>query len=204
MAQPLLAFDDAVGLLKSGGVLLMGTDTLPGFHCRADLADPVERILAVKGRQAGKSLLVLAGSVEQARRVTGTLDGRQSAFCRECWPGPFSLILPAGGELSANAIGGGVTVAVRVPAVASLRSLVLAVDFPLVSTSANLSGQSPFDNLPEAGKAFANQIDGIWQPVENKIDIAGAPRPIPSALLDLTVWPPAVLRAGPEDPPTVE
>ena len=42
-----LAFEDAVGILKTGGLLLMGTDTLPGFHCRADLPEAVDRILAL-------------------------------------------------------------------------------------------------------------------------------------------------------------
>jgi tRNA A37 threonylcarbamoyladenosine synthetase subunit TsaC/SUA5/YrdC len=52
VSAELLSFEDAVGILKSGGVLLMGTDTLPGFHCRADLSESVARILALKGRQS--------------------------------------------------------------------------------------------------------------------------------------------------------
>ena len=57
--------ENAVRILESGGILLMETDTLPGFHCRADLPEAVERIAALKGRDGGKPLLVLAGSDEQ-------------------------------------------------------------------------------------------------------------------------------------------
>ena len=87
-----------------------------------------------------KSMLVVAGSVDQVSLVTGNLHSRQFAFYQRCWPGPFSLILPAGGELSRAVNDGGETVAVRVPDLESLCSLVLSVGFPLVSTSANRSG----------------------------------------------------------------
>ena len=203
MAGSLLTFEDAVGLLQSGGVLLMGTDTLPGFHGRADQAEPVARILKLKGRPEGKPLVVLAGSVDQARLVTGNLGKPQSAFCRRCWPGPFSLILPAGGDLNPAVRSDSGTVAVRVPAVPSLRDLILAVGFPIVSTSANLSGQPPIRDFDEAVREFREQINGSWQPSENiSLEESGL-KPGPSALVDLTVWPPVELRRGPQAAPPV-
>ncbi|MCK9996222.1 MAG: L-threonylcarbamoyladenylate synthase [Candidatus Krumholzibacteria bacterium] len=192
MVDRLLTFDAAVGLLKSGGVLLLGTDTVPGFHCRADMPDSVARIQTLKGRGSEKSMLVLAGSVDQAGLVTGTLDERQSVFCRRCWPGPFSLILPASK---------GQTVAVRVPALESLRSLVLSVGFPLVSTSANRSGESPCPDFKAALADFSSQVDGGWNPRESRGEAAGSTLIGPSALIDLTSWPPVQLRQGPLNPP---
>jgi len=201
VAVEFLAFDDAAGLLKSGGVLILGTDTLPGFHCRADLADSVARILDLKGREADKSLLLLAGSVEQASGVSGTLDERQIEFCQRCWPGPFSLILPSGGGETPAAIAREGTVAVRVPALESLRSLILAVGFPLVSTSVNRSGDAPLDNLETACSEFEGRIDGCWKPTEYPPGPPFSGPVRPSALIDLTVWPPVLLRPGPQDPP---
>ncbi len=201
MAGNLLTSEDAVGILQSGGVLLMGTDTLPGFHCRADRAEAVDRILELKGREKGKSLLVLAGSAAQAELVTGALDHLQSDYCRRCWPGPFSLILPAGDCLSPSIKASKGTVAVRVPAVPSLRRLVLAVEYPLVSTSANLAGQPPFTSLETAQDHFMDKVDGVWQPEENKKDMNSSGEGVPSALIDVTLWPPRPLRAGPCDPP---
>lgn len=204
MSVELLNFEDAVGILKSGGVLLMGTDTLPGFHCRADLPESVARIFALKGRPEGKSLLVVAGSVEQVGLVAGTLDSRQQDFCRRCWPGPFSLILPSGENLSAEVPSLDGTVAVRVPDLPSLCDLVMAVGFPLVSTSANLTGQVAYKTLEDAGLAFSNQVDGSWQPEENKQNIDAKVSAQPSALIDLTVWPFLQLRSGPLNPPSAE
>ena len=204
MAGELLAFADAVRLLQSGGVLLLGTDTLPGLHCRADLPGSVERILALKGRPGGKSLLVLAGSVEQTRLVTGPLSERQSLYCKRCWPGPFSLILPAYLELSSHIISDNGTVAVRVPDVASLRDLILAVGFPVVSTSANLSGHPPSGDLQIARRVFSGKVNGSWQPSEIADVASSGSEAVPSALIDLTVWPPVALRSGPQIPPQPE
>ncbi len=197
MAGEFLTTEDAAGLLKSGGVLILGTDTLPGFHCRADQSEPVGRIMELKGREPEKSLLVLAGSLAEASLVTGALDDRQIACCERCWPGPFSLILPSGGRLSRSVNAGGGTVAVRVPSSESLRSLLLAVGFPLVSTSVNMSGEAALSEMKGAQKAFGARVDGYWSPSET----SGGPSsegPIkPSALVDLTIWPPVQLRSGP-------
>ena len=197
MAGQMLPTDDAAELLQSGGVLIMGTDTLPGFHCRADLPEAVARVLALKGRQPEKSLLVLAGSRDQVSLVTGNLDARQAECCGRCWPGPFSLILPAGGKLSPNVNDAGDTVAVRVPALDSLRSLILAAGFPLVSTSVNVSGEPPLGDLATARAVFGGRIDGLWAPAEQPGAAAGDGPVRPSALIDLTRWPPVQLRPGP-------
>jgi L-threonylcarbamoyladenylate synthase len=201
VAGGLLASADAARLLEAGGVVILGTDTLPGLHCRADLAEPVRRILELKGREPHQRLLVLAGSAAQAARVTGILDDRQTDYCTRCWPGPFSLILPSGGTLCPLVNAGGGSVAVRVPGLASLRELILATDFPLVSTSANFSGEPPCADLDAARSVFGDRVDGYWQPLESPLGPPGIGRPLPSALIDLTVWPFLQLRPGPLEPP---
>lgn len=193
MARSCLGTADAVRSLRSGGVLLLATDTLPGLHCRADDASAVDRIFAIKRRSAGKSLLVLAGSVAQALAVTGPLSAIQTRACVQCWPGPFSLVLPAGTGILAAALNESRTVAVRVPAVPALRELILEVGVPLVSTSANLTGRPAARKLPAAAAALGALVDGIW----GEDPAAGTPL-LPSALVDLTVEPFRVLRPGPQ------
>ena len=81
-------------LLADGAVVLLPTDTLPGFHCRADRADAVARIVALKGRDARRPLLLLCASAEQAFGLAGRLSPEVRDYARRCWPGPFTLILP--------------------------------------------------------------------------------------------------------------
>jgi len=189
--------EDAVRRLISGGVLLLATDTLPGWHCRSDDAVAVGRILAAKGRSHDKPLLVLAGSFDQARELTGTLNAAQTAACRQCWPGPFSLILPVGSPVLPEVTAGRPSLAVRVPAVAALRDLILAVGVPLVSTSANRAGEAPSGDLTAAARKFGALSDGIWGQ-----ELGGAAAPQASAVVDLTVDPFRVLREGPLPFPT--
>lgn len=182
----------AVRILRRGGVLVMATDTVPGLHCRADDPCAVQRVIACKGRPEGKSLLVLAGSLQQARLVTGELSAKQTSACRNCWPGPFTLILPAAAGLLPEVAAIGGTIAVRVPGWVPLQELILAVGVPLVSTSANRAGQAPAMDLAAAAAVFGNEVDGVWGDERE----SSGPQ-MPSALVDLTSAPFAVLRVGP-------
>jgi|GEM_PF-778755 len=204
-AEPqILATCDAARVLDSGGVLLLETDTLPGFHCRVDRPGGMARIVDLKGRTPEKPFLLLAGSLEQALGVCGPLAARQASYCRQCWPGPFSLILPAGEQLPPEAVSVTGGVAIRVPTGDRLSALLVAVGVPLVSTSANRAGDAPLGDLADAWSAFDDAVDGVWtsSPDTLRLD-AESPGVVPAAsgLVDLTTWPPQVLREGPRKAP---
>jgi tRNA A37 threonylcarbamoyladenosine synthetase subunit TsaC/SUA5/YrdC len=114
------------------------------------------------------------------------------------------LILPAAAGLPSGVAAPGGTVAVRVPELPALCDLVLAVGFPLISTSANLSGGPALTDLEGAFKAFMNEVDGVWQPAGNKKIKDSQTGARPSALIDLTTWPGRLLREGPRQPPAVD
>lgn len=199
LTAPLLKFQDAARALIAGGVLILPTDTLPGFHCRFDDRDAVRRIAEIKGRSTGKPLLVLASGMAQAKMVLGPLDSRQSQLCAACWPGPFTLILPARLGLPDEVTAGSGTIGVRVPAFPRLVDLLNRVGRPLVSTSVNRQGLAPARNLDEARRRHGDDGDGCWS-------FSGSPdeekgKPVSSTLADLTCWPPKILRQGPKSLP---
>ena len=197
MTAPQLNCTDAARILDAGGVLLLRTDTLPGLHARADRPEAVARITALKGRGEDKALLLLASSAAAVRRVA-VLEPRQQIYADRCWPGPFSLILPAVPGLPVAVTAGGGTVAVRVPRAPLLQELLERVGVPLVSTSANRSGESPATDLAGALAIFGDEVDGACDPGHDMVEPA-----VPSALVDLTAWPPRILREGPEAAPGV-
>ncbi|MCP4571856.1 MAG: L-threonylcarbamoyladenylate synthase [bacterium] len=193
---------DAAGVLASGGVLLLATDTLPGFHARVDRPAAVDRIQLLKGRRRPKPLVVLAVSAAEALRVAGPLDRRQLAYVERCWPGPFSLVLPVRAEVPDAVTAGGPTVAVRVPGDEALREFLAAAGGPLASTSVNAAGQAPARTLDEAVARFGDAVDGVWDPGGSPPE-PGRPA-LPSAVIDLTTWPPRQIRPGPLTPPPVD
>lgn len=187
-----LELDAAAGRLASGGVLLLATDTLPGLHARADLPVAVERVRSLKERDRARPLLLLAGSADQVRTLLAPLSPAQLLACDRCWPGPFTLILPAARDLFGHLTTPDRTLAVRVPAHASLCRLIIAAGFPMVSTSVNQPGVPPCVSLDEAVRAFGDRVDGYW-PAESPVPYTV----VPSCLVDLTGPAPRVLRGGP-------
>jgi len=191
----LIDWGDAAKMLAAGGIVLMPTDTVPGLHCRADHKSAILRLIQLKGRDPAKPFLLLCSSLEEALSLTIRDDSQVLKVARHCWPGPFTLILPAGPEVPVAATNGDRKVALRVPQPAELRQLVAAVGSPLISTSANHAGNSPATDMAEAERRFAAVVDGVvteipfWLPVGEKARA--------SALVDVTSWPPRVLRAGP-------
>lgn len=195
-----VSFEDAARLLEAGGVLLIATDTLPGFHCRADRPAAIERIAELKGRPAGKPLLVLAGSLEQVQAVAEAPEPGRRRLLERCWPGPFSVILLARRDVPDGVTAGRGTVAVRIPAVRRLRELVLAAGCPLVSTSVNRAAGEPALDLDAAVARFGDVVDGWFHPA----GAGSAGDSAPSALVDATVDPPVQLRDGPLPWPGVD
>ncbi len=191
--------DEAAGAaLAAGKVLLLATDTICGLHARADDAAALARLLALKGRRPEQPFLVLAASVEQALALCRTLPGRSRSVCTAAWPGPFTFILPAVdglADLVCDRERG--TVAVRVPGRADLCRLIALAGGAVASTSANATGQPPLANLEEAVAAFGGRVDGWWPGGEGAAAGTAASEARPSALVDLTVQPPRVLRPGP-------
>jgi L-threonylcarbamoyladenylate synthase len=183
----------AASRLAAGGVLILPTDTICGLHARADCPAALARLAALKGRAPERPLLVLASSLEQARELCLPLSREQSAWCAAAWPGPFTFILAAADGLPAAVrdVQRG-TVAVRVPARADLRRLIERAGGALASTSANLTGDRPLADLGAAVEAFGDRIDGWWAGEDQQ-----PPASLPSALVDLTASPPAILRPGP-------
>ena len=201
MSRWLSDLETTAEALRRGDVLLMSTDTVPGLHCSAENPRNVERLRAVKGRPADKPLLLLCADAEQAFAMAIDLTSVARDYVRQAWPGPFTFILHAGPGVSDAVTGGGATVAMRVPDMPELQRLIDAVGAPLVSTSANEADRPPILDLAEAAAEFGDRIDGVagtWleRPAGRPDDGA-----MTSALVDLTCWPPRLLRPGPRDLP---
>lgn len=210
MAPALCNLAEVTTALRGGALLVMPTDTWPGLHGRADRPDISTRIARIKGRPVDKPFLVLAGSLDQARGLTSRWSDDVAAYASRCWPGPHTLILPARADRPVG-VGTNATVAIRVPAVPLLRAVIIAVGYPLVSTSVNRADEPPQTELDGAARLFATEVDGWWCPDpkawsddrsadaagDSSGDLGGGP----SSLIDLCGWPPRLLRPGRAAPP---
>ena len=173
-------------LLAEGEVLLLPTDTIYGLHALATDAAAVDRIAELKGREDTKPFIVLAASIGQLTDlgVEAPIDLLRKLDA--IWPAPLTVILPLATPIPASR--GASTLAVRIPALGWLRELVSRTG-PLVSTSANRSGEPPVQSPSSLARDLQNALGAI---------VDGGPRTgEPSAILDLTAAEPRFIREGP-------
>jgi tRNA threonylcarbamoyl adenosine modification protein (Sua5/YciO/YrdC/YwlC family) len=181
-----------VDCLNSGGVVLMHTDTIPGFHCRADKPDAIQRIRDIKDRDDKPFLMLISDN-----KYVGNVSNQVSRYLSKCWPGPFTFILPASDDIDENINMAVSTVAVRMPSNKELLSILEQINCPVVSTSANRSGELPMP-LSQATKELGDKVDLVYVVESSSAKSAN------SAIIDLVSWPPKLIREGPVDLPEIE
>lgn len=179
----------AIEVLRQGGVVAFPTDTLYGLAADPRSVEAVERLFAIKGRDAGHAVPLIAASGEQASQAA-VFDDRATRVASAFWPGPLSIVLPAREGIRAEILGAGRSVAVRVPAHPVARALCEAFGFCVTATSANISGQPP----TASPQVVANTLGAL---VDYVLDDGESPGGRPSTIVDLCGPEPRLVRPGP-------
>ena len=183
------AIPTAADLLRRGLPVVLPTDTVYGVGVLPYDAAAVDRLYAVKGRPAEKGIPILLGDVADVAHVAGIIPPAAAALMAHFWPGPLTLIVPRRPELPAN-LSPDDTIAVRVPDHALARALIRAAGGAVAATSANVSGQPPARAADEALAVLGGRVAAV-------LDDGPSPGGVASTVVDCTVDPPVVRRAGP-------
>lgn len=153
----------ALEALRKGGLILYPTDTVWGIGCDAANADAVARIYALKRSENKHSMLVLCESADMVVRYVNKAPG--IAFeVMEMATKPLTLILPGAGGLAENLIPEEKTLGVRVPDHEFCRKLLRRFGRPIVSTSANISGEPTPKSLAEVAREIIDGVDMVVNP----------------------------------------
>jgi L-threonylcarbamoyladenylate synthase len=172
-------------------VVVFPTDTVYGIGCDPYCVPAILRIYEVKGRDFRKALPLLLSGVDQISSVASGQPRAARALGAAFWPGALTLVLPRAAKLPAE-LGGGETIAVRVPDHDSLRMLIARVGGAVAATSANISGQPDALDAAQAAEYFGDSVDLI-------VDGGRVRGGVPSTVVDCTVEPPVILRRGAHD-----
>lgn len=155
--------DRAVRTLREGGIILYPTDTVWGLGCDATNAEAVARIYALKRSENKKSMLVLCDSADRIVRYVNRAPG--IAFeVMELATKPLTLILPGAVGVAGNLIPEEGTLGVRIPDHEFCRRMLRALGRPVVSTSANISGEATPTRLDEVSRAVIDGVDLVVDP----------------------------------------
>ena len=174
-------------LLKAGGVAVLPTDTIYGFHCVCSSGSAIDRIRKIKGRSRSAGFILLASSLDMVDTLVSKWPSGVRTALDSLWPAPVTAILPASKKIDpALRPGGGM--AVRIPAMPSLLKLIGLTGEPLVSTSVNRSGSPPLNRIGDIESAFPG--------IDAYISRRGMGGRIPSTVVDLNGSKPRFLRPG--------
>jgi L-threonylcarbamoyladenylate synthase len=192
MAPAKLPVREAAEAVLRGGVVAFPTDTVYGLSC--SLMDPsaVEFLYRLKRRPSHLSVIALIPEPDAVHPLVDALPEVAETLMKAFWPGPLSIIFRASPLVPLRVRGERGTVALRVPKHPLCLALLEAVGGPLVSSSANLSGQPPCADAIEIVRVFGNQIDVI-------LDGGRSPVTLPSTVVDVSSGRAELVRAGAAD-----
>jgi tRNA threonylcarbamoyl adenosine modification protein (Sua5/YciO/YrdC/YwlC family) len=166
--------------------VVLPTDTLHGLSAAISYSDGLRRIAAMKGSTGRKQYILLASSIEMVDQYVRSYGCASREALNDIWPGPLTAVLPAGGACPEWY---GDTVAFRVPDLPPLLRLLEQLGEPVVSTSANRSGEPPLSDPADIQEQFGRSVDAV---------IAGPETPynICSTIVDFAGEHPSVIRQG--------
>lgn len=176
-----LSIAEAADTIRHGGVIAYPTEAVWGLGCDPFAEAAVSRLLAIKQRPVEKGLILIAANLEQLRPVLelNALPTERLASVLASWPGPHSWVMPASKQAPEWITGTHPGIAVRVSAHPEVVALCQAFGGPLVSTSANLSGQSPARTRAALAGELLAMLDGV---VAGETGALERPTPIRDAL----------------------
>jgi len=155
------ALAEAVAVLKGGGVVAYPSDTVYGLGAAASDEAVVQRVFAVKDRGSEKALSLLLADVVDLAPLCAEVPLAARVLAQRYWPGPLTLVLRRSPAYHSAALGGGDTVAVRVPNHPFLRDLIRALGEPITGTSANRSGRPACRSAEDVEQELGDAVDLI-------------------------------------------
>ncbi|PPL01384.1 L-threonylcarbamoyladenylate synthase [Parapedobacter indicus] len=157
---PVSDINRALDVLRAGGLILYPTDTIWGVGCDATNPAAVERVYQLKGRDQRKSLIVL---LDNENKLPGYVDEVPEIAYQliEYTERPLTIVYSGAKNLASNLIAEDGSIGIRIVNHPFCSPLLQRFRKPLVSTSANLSGQHAPKNFSEISQEIINGVDYV-------------------------------------------
>jgi L-threonylcarbamoyladenylate synthase len=168
-------------VLKTGGIILYPTDTIWGVGCDAMNETAVDKVLQIKKREGVKSLLVLLDDPGKLHHYVDIIPDIAWDLIKVT-DRPLTIIYPQGKNLAANLLHKDGSVGIRITADNFCQTLIRRLGKPLVSTSANISGEPPPQNFGGISDKIKSGVDYIVRWRQEETDKA-----VPSGIIKLGI-----------------
>ena len=182
------AIERAAEVLRRGGLVAYPTDTVYGLAALPSNDEAVEKLFAAKQRPLNQSTPLLIASPHDLALVASEVPPAARRLIGHFWPGQLTIVLPKAPAFHSLAVAGE-TVGLRVPDHEVPRALVQLLGSPITGTSANVAGGPEPLTADDVRAQLGDAVDLI-------IDGGPCPGARPSTVIDCTVEPPRIVRAG--------
>ena len=181
--------DTAAKIIKHGGLAAVPTETVYGLSADGLNAAAVEQIYAVKGRPETKPINLLVSGMDSVLNFCRNIPESAYVLAEKFWPGPLTMILYKKSSVPDIVTAGGDTVGVRCPDHRLTLKLLELCAVPLATPSANISGMPSPKCAADVSAYFDGKIPCIIDGGQCRVGIE-------STIVDMTVFPPKILRQG--------
>lgn len=151
-----------VEVLNNGGTILYPTDTVWGIGCDATNPEAVKKVYALKKRDDSKALIVLAATERDVMQYTAAVDLSLFDYL-ESTTKPTTVIYENGLGFAENLLAADGSIAIRICDDAFCKALIKRFGKPIVSTSANISGEPAAPNFAQISESIKFATDYIVQ-----------------------------------------
>lgn len=152
--------DKALEVLHKGGIILYPTDTIWGIGCDATNADAVKRIYDLKKRIDNKSMLILLDNAARLNSYVDTIPDVAYDLI-DLSDKPLTIIYNGARNLPLNLVDEDGSIGIRITSEIFSKTLCQRLKKPIVSTSANISGEASPGNFSEISDEIKNGVDYV-------------------------------------------
>lgn len=176
----LYAIKKAVSVIRKGGILVYPTDTCYGLGIDPGNKKSLQKLLTLKARKNSKKISVVVSDLKMIKNLC-RVGRKEEVVLRELLPGRYTFVLKTKD---------GETLGVRIPDCSVTSMLAQELNHPYTTTSANRSGRSECYNI----SCVLNQLREHEKLINLILDVGDLPKNPSSSVIDLTVWPPSLIR----------
>ena len=160
--------EKSVELLRNGKILLYPTDTIWGIGCDATNSKAVQRLYKIKERDENKSMIVLLDSVDKLKQYIDKVPPIAYDLIQNS-VSPLTIVYSGAKNLAKNLIARDGTIAIRIVSGEYCSAVIQKLERPLVSTSANISGEPSASSFYQINAAIFNKVDYVVEIFRDRV-----------------------------------